>query len=257
VIRFDDVADRYDETRGGEPRGDDAAAELHAWLPFPASPVLEVGVGTGVVALGLRRRGCRVVGVDLSRPMLARAHDRLGSGLVQADACRLPLRRASVLQAVAVWVVHAVQHPALLFAEVARVLAAGGTFLVCPTNRPAPHDAIGVAIEQMGVAVDAHIGSAARPGREATAEQVLAWGQEAGFEGHVVPLAERHWQSSPERELSLIRQRVWTALLGLDDVAFERLTRPTIEALAALPPGPATRSVEAELVVLSLTTSAP
>jgi hypothetical protein len=130
VIRFDDVADRFDETRGGESRGDDIAAELYAWLPVPASPVLEVGVGTGVVALGLRRRGCSVVGV--------------------------------------------------------------------------------------------------------------------------VRLAERHWQSSPERELDLIRQRVWTALLGLDDVTFERLTRPTVEALAALPPGPATRSVEVDLVVLRL-----
>jgi ubiquinone/menaquinone biosynthesis C-methylase UbiE len=255
MISFDDVADRYDETRGGEARGDDSAAELHARLPFPDRLVLEVGVGTGVVALGLRRRGCSVVGVDLSRPMLARARDRLGSGLVQADACRLPMRQASVSQAVSVWVVHAVQQPALLFAEVARVLSAGGTYLVCPTNRPAGGDLIGEAIERMAAAVDAHIGRAARPGMEATPQQVLRWAKEAGFEGEVVPLVERHWPSSPEREIRQIRQRVWSALVGLDDITFERLTRPTIEVLAALPRGPTIRSVQAELVVLRLTDS--
>ena len=41
--------------------------------------VLELGCGTGRVLAGLVRSGHTAVGVDLSRPMLARAEARLGS----------------------------------------------------------------------------------------------------------------------------------------------------------------------------------
>ena len=40
-------------------------------------PVLELGVGTGRVALGLAREGIAVVGVDAMEPMLDRFHSRL------------------------------------------------------------------------------------------------------------------------------------------------------------------------------------
>lgn len=42
-----------------------------------SGPVLELGVGTGRVALPLARRGVPVVGVDASSAMLARLHERL------------------------------------------------------------------------------------------------------------------------------------------------------------------------------------
>src|SRR5579872_1649870 len=73
MSEFDDIAADYDATRGGEPRGDQYAADLDARLPRGDGPILEIGVGTGVVALGLRRRGRPVIGLDISAPMLARA----------------------------------------------------------------------------------------------------------------------------------------------------------------------------------------
>jgi SAM-dependent methyltransferase len=42
------------------------------------SPILEVGVGTGVVVLGLIKRGRQVVALDISAPMLLRAQKRPG-----------------------------------------------------------------------------------------------------------------------------------------------------------------------------------
>jgi hypothetical protein len=57
VNEFDDLARHYDETRGGEGRGDEYAAEIDALIPAGKEPILEIGVGTGVVVLGLRRRG--------------------------------------------------------------------------------------------------------------------------------------------------------------------------------------------------------
>ena len=43
----------------------------------PAGPILELGIGTGRVASALARDGHSVVGIDLSRPMLARARRRI------------------------------------------------------------------------------------------------------------------------------------------------------------------------------------
>jgi SAM-dependent methyltransferase len=43
-----------------------------------ADRVLELGVGTGRVAIALARAGCEIVGVDRMPPMLDRLHDRLG-----------------------------------------------------------------------------------------------------------------------------------------------------------------------------------
>ncbi len=138
VAEFDHLAEHYDLTRGGESRGDQYAAELDAILPEGDAVVLEIGVGTGVVALGLARRQRRVVGVDVSAPMLEFAQRRLGNVVVRGDGTRLPFASRSVSHAVAVWVVHAVGQPVKLFAEAARVIAPGGlaTALArCPLHR--------------------------------------------------------------------------------------------------------------------------
>src|SRR5207244_4496246 len=126
VTAWDALAADYDRTRGGEERGDQYAADLDDRLPPGPGPVLEVGVGTGVVALGLRQRGRRVVGIDLSAPMLARGRARLGPCLVRGDACRLPFAVRSFPAAVSVWVIHTIGSPQDLLAEVTRVLRPGG-----------------------------------------------------------------------------------------------------------------------------------
>ncbi len=60
--------------------------------------VLEVGVGTGLLALPLAERGFRVDGIDLSEPMLHRLREKSpasGIGLAVSDATRLPFRSAA------------------------------------------------------------------------------------------------------------------------------------------------------------------
>jgi SAM-dependent methyltransferase len=49
-------------------------------------PVFEVGIGTGLIALGLTELGHRVFGVDLSEAMVRRAQTRIGSRAAVADA---------------------------------------------------------------------------------------------------------------------------------------------------------------------------
>ncbi len=243
---FDQLAELYDETRGGEERGEQYAADLAARLPREDGPILEVGVGTGVVALGLVRRGRRVIGLDISSPMLTRARVRLGPVVILGDAGAMPVATASVAHAVSVWVIHAVAEPARLFSEVARVLRPGGRFVVCTTQRPAGDDIIGQIIWQMGAAVDAR--REGRP-RGVTADEVLDWAGSAGFSGDVRSF-DREFCSTPSQELDAISRRAWPALRQLDENQIEEVTRPAIEALRALPEGDYTRRMTAELLVL-------
>src|SRR4051812_8532236 len=106
-VSFDRIADRYDETRGGEVRGRGHADALAPWV-LPDGPLLEVGVGTGVVAAALHGRGISVAGVDLSLAMLRRARDRLGARVVAGDALRLPVRTGAVATVCFVHVLHLV-----------------------------------------------------------------------------------------------------------------------------------------------------
>jgi ubiquinone/menaquinone biosynthesis C-methylase UbiE len=248
VPEFDNLAELYDETRGGERRGDEFAALLARHLGSPTGdPLFEIGVGTGVVALGLAKRGYRIFGLDVSVPMLARGRDRLGPIVILGDAMDLPVASGSVARALSVWVVQSVPDPIRLFAEVARVLRPGGRFVVCTTQRPADDDVIGHIIERMGDAVDTHrIGQ--RP-RSVTVDQVLEWSDLARFRGEVHP-HQRSFVSSPELELDAIERRAWPALRELDEAAAADATRPAIEALQALPPGETERRGFVDVIVL-------
>lgn len=247
ATEFDALAEGYDETRGGERRGDEYAADIDAQLPPGEGPILEIGVGTGVVALGLRRRGRTVLGLDLSAPMLARARSRLGPVLVRADAMQMAIASASVAHAVSVWVVHSVADPVLLLRESARVIRPGGRYVVCATQYPSPDDRVGMIISEMGARVDACRAPARR--RPVSDTDVLEWAGDAGFTGRLHRL-ERRWRASPRQELSAIEQRMWPALRELDEDGVEEVTRPAIEALRALPATDVVRRATAEMVVL-------
>jgi ubiquinone/menaquinone biosynthesis C-methylase UbiE len=247
VAEFDRVADSYDLTRGGERRGDEYAADIDALLPAGEDPILEIGVGTGVVALGLVSRGRCVVGVDISLPMLIRAKQRLGPAVLRCDAMQMAIATASVAHAVSVWVVHSVEDPERLFHEAARVVRPTGTYVVCLTQNPAEDDQVGHIIKAMGERVH-QARQVARP-REATAEDVLGWAASAGWEG-TLRHVHRSWISSPQQEVLAIERRSWPALWGLDETTLERITRPTLDALRALPAADQGRSATSDLLIL-------
>jgi ubiquinone/menaquinone biosynthesis C-methylase UbiE len=250
MAQYDGVAACYDASRGGERRGDEYAAELDRRLPSDGSPILEVGVGTGVVALGLRRRGRRVIGLDVAPAMLARAVERLGWGLVLGDARSLPLAAGSVAHAVSVWVTHAVEPPEARFAEVARVLQPGGCYLVCPTNRAPDGDLIAAVRAAMFERAEQVHPTWRR--HDVSAADILGWGERAGFVGRLDPMAVRSWETSAAEQIRFIHDRVWPALRGIDDRDFDMVTRPALDALDQLPDGPIVQRAEAEVVVLSL-----
>jgi phosphatidylethanolamine/phosphatidyl-N-methylethanolamine N-methyltransferase len=94
-----------------------------------------VGVGTGL-ALPLYRRDLQVVGIDLSRDMLAKAQDRVASerlsnvrGLLEMDAEHMAFADASFDIAVAMFTASVVPDAKRLFAEMSRVVRPGGRLL--------------------------------------------------------------------------------------------------------------------------------
>jgi len=124
-VAFDRVAASYDESRGGMDRGREVAAVLARLLPADG-PLLEIGVGTGLIAAGLAELGRPPLGVDLSVPMLLRARDRVPGRLAVGDALRLPVRTGAVAGAYLVHVLHLVGDIPATIAELHRVVRSGG-----------------------------------------------------------------------------------------------------------------------------------
>lgn len=124
----------YDTVFGGvSARGRRAA--VTAVNALPGRRVLEVGVGTGL-ALPHYRADKRVVGIDLSPDMLARAHaraaaERLGhvESLLVMDAESTSFEDASFDIAMAMFVASVVPNPRRLLAEMRRVVRPGGRIL--------------------------------------------------------------------------------------------------------------------------------
>src|SRR5690242_8119075 len=148
---FERIAEEYDATRGGVPRGQFYVGAFGRFLP-PASTVLEVGVGTGAVALPTTEAGHDVLGVDLAPAMLARAYERIGARVAVADAHDLPVASQSVDAVVTVWVLHVVGDPARTVREIARVLRPGGRWIVMSSDALPSDDDIAPVVHDLDVA---------------------------------------------------------------------------------------------------------
>jgi ubiquinone/menaquinone biosynthesis C-methylase UbiE len=133
-VAFDRAAGYYDATRGF-PEGvekDVAALMARAGSLTPNSRVLEIGVGTGRIALPLAPHVRAYYGIDLARPMmdvLLAKQTNEPITLVQGDVTRLPSADASFDAAVAVHVFHLVPGWRDSLSELARVLRPGAPLI--------------------------------------------------------------------------------------------------------------------------------
>jgi SAM-dependent methyltransferase len=135
-IAFDRAAGYYDETRGFPPGEEEAVATLisRAGRLTRTSKVVEIGVGTGRIALPLATHVGAYYGVDISRPMMARLRAKQSGErvyLVEADAAQLPFTSHVFNAAVAVHVFHLIPDWQGVLRELARVLRPDAPLLHC------------------------------------------------------------------------------------------------------------------------------
>ena len=125
---FDRAVDYYDRTRSLS-RSTMARILSLVESELGGGPCLEIGVGTGRVALPLWESGVSMIGADLSEPMLRRLVVNAGGGapfpLVVADATRLPFAGGAFAGALGIHILHLIPRWEDAVRELARVVGGG------------------------------------------------------------------------------------------------------------------------------------
>jgi ubiquinone/menaquinone biosynthesis C-methylase UbiE len=144
-ISFDPVAHRYDATRFYPPAVAEqiASALIQLGNVSQRGSVLEIGIGTGRIALPLLEKGIDITGVDISPRMVERLrakYDERGAAeagrawgtltVEMADMTRLPFASGDFDAVVAVHVLHLVPEWRRALDEALRVIRPGGALLL-------------------------------------------------------------------------------------------------------------------------------
>ncbi len=227
MLDYDEEAERYDASRGGEPRAEAAAHAVLGQVPPPARSLLDVGCGTGIVTrrLAAAREGLRVTGADLSATMARRAAARLPGSVVVADSRRLPFRDGEFDAVTSVWLLHlagGAEDVRAIVDECARVLRPGGVY-VTTVDKGASHN--------VGSDIDAVLASRPPSPAHDAAGLVASYARDAGL----VPVGQArftgHGQGrSPRRTVADLR-RGWFVTLPPGDPRAE----PFAARLTGLP----------------------
>jgi SAM-dependent methyltransferase len=216
AIAFDRAADYYDRTRGYPEGVAERVAELlcQAGSLGAQSRVLEVGIGTGRVALPLAARvGC-LAGVDLARPMLERLLEKPSAHRtwpLLADITALPFGGARFDAVVGVHIFHLVPGWRLALAEIKRVLVPGGVLLLASDDW---------ALRELWQAARAELPSYESAGVPATERDFPL---QEGFH-QTAKLELRYAQTVEFREfVRQVEERVWSSTWNLSDADHARL----------------------------------
>lgn len=143
--------------------------------------ILEVGVGTGLSLPGYPE-GYRVIGIDLSKPMLDRAAEkikRLGlrsvAGLAVMDACRLGFADGSFDAVVGQYVITLVPDAEAALDEFARVCKPGGDIVL--VNKIGAEKGFVAFLERAAAPIARRIGLSS----EFQLARIRNWADRAGF----------------------------------------------------------------------------
>lgn len=137
-ISFDRAASYYDRTRALSEESLSRLIPMVAAELAAAGRVLEVGVGTGRIALPLEREGVNITGVDISREMLDRLRVNASGhppAIAIADALHLPFEDGSFGGAIAAHVFHLIPLWKGAVDEVIRVVQPGGVLIASRGGR--------------------------------------------------------------------------------------------------------------------------
>jgi SAM-dependent methyltransferase len=192
----------------------DALIELGQLLS--GGPCLEVGVGTGRIALPLAARGVQLVGVDLSFAMLERLASKWPyAPLVQADAAHLPLAARAFDAALMVHVLHVIADWQQALREVRRVVRPGGILLHVWNNRRGDNISNQLT-ERFRAIVEASGGSVERPGARTREDAVAFWGDQ-GWAYESIEVLQWQEPMTPADHIQQLRDRIWSGTWQLSE----------------------------------------
>lgn len=238
---FDRVAHVYDDTRGMPPdvaEGVTAGllAALHEVSVAPR--LLEVGIGTGRIAVPLAAEGVRITGIDISSKMLAALREkRRDIDVLFAEAAHPPFRAASFDAALFVHILHLVPDAEATIRATLRLVRPGGVVIYGGGDGPAVQNRVDQIItsakrEITGTDDEAR-DAAARAQRESLVAAI------EGLGGSVQRKQVASWVQSTtagemlERQSSRDYSSSWSAPEAAHGTFIERLRRE----LADLPGG--------------------
>jgi ubiquinone/menaquinone biosynthesis C-methylase UbiE len=245
-VAFDHAAGFYDETRGFPPG---VAAHVGALFRDAgrlarASHVIEVGIGTGRIALPLSAHVGMVAGVDLARPMLHRLiakRDGAPVHPVEGDATRLPYPDAAFDAAVDVNVFHLVPGWQDALREVGRVLKPGGVLLHGWTDTPHTDDGKNPNV-LLWETWEAVVRPLSRPNVGVPREQHGSFLPDQGWRQIGETHTYTYTRTSTSAEfIDRLERRVWSSMWRLDDDVIERgiaAVRTTMQAQGIDPAQP-------------------
>ena len=271
-ISFDPVAHAYDHTRG-YPSGVEqqiATALEQTACATEQTAFIEVGVGTGRIAIPLASLGHNYTGVDISEKMLAQLESKLLSQnweayeqpwgsradetvpashhvrrfarmdpaaslrLVTSDITALPFPNASFDVAVAVHIFHLVDGWQRAVRESLRVLRPGGLLLHCWDERG---DTSLHVVTKTWIKIFEELGGNTHRVGPESPKLVSAWLREQGLP--VEELSIARWESTitPRRALERITSRLWSRTWLVPDEIFivsaQRLTTWALDYFGA------------------------
>ena len=142
---FDEWPDRYDEwfqtPIGALVKSDESALLLDLLKPRQGETILDVGCGTGIFTLDMLAYGPRMVGLEISRPMLMRARQKTKEHPFHAlcgDMEFLPFADEVFDKTVSMTALEFVEDAQTAVREMFRVTKKGGTIVVTTLNSLSP-----------------------------------------------------------------------------------------------------------------------
>jgi ubiquinone/menaquinone biosynthesis C-methylase UbiE len=161
---FDEWPEKYDQwfdtPIGRLVREYEGRLLLDMALPEQGELILDAGCGTGIFTLDLLSAGSRVIGLELSLPMLRRAGLKAAAApfqMVQGDMRRLPFADNSFDKTISVTAIEFLDDAQGGIAELFRVTKPGGLVVVAGLNSLSPWARRRIAAAKEGHPIFEHV----------------------------------------------------------------------------------------------------